>query len=207
MSFKTIEIPPIDGQPPQGLIVLLHGWGANANDLVPLASALNASYCHFVFPEAPFPHPYAHEGRMWYDLENQNFNQLQESCQRLTEWLDSLAETVGVPCDRTLLGGFSQGGAMALHVGLARPLAGLISLSGYLHPIEEALLQPEKASSVFIAHGRQDPIVPLQAAQKAKQQLNDRGILVEYHEFEMAHEIRSEVLVPLQEFISAALNL
>ena len=207
MSFKTIEIPSIDGQPPQGIIVLLHGWGANANDLVPLASALNVSHCHFLFPEAPFPHPYAPGGRMWYDLENQNLNQLQGSCQRLADWLDSLAKAIGVPCDRTLLGGFSQGGAMALHVGLARSLAGLISLSGYLHPIEEALLQPEKAPPVFMAHGRQDPIVPLQSAQQAQQQLNVRDILVKYHEFDMAHEIRPEVLVPLREFISATLNL
>ena len=96
---------------------------------------------------------------------------------------------------------------MALHVGLARSLAGLISLSGYLHPIEEALLQPEKAPPVFMAHGRQDPIVPLQSAQQAQQQLNVRDILVKYHEFDMAHEIRPEVLVPLREFISATLNL
>ena len=204
MSLNAIDIPPRSGQPPQGLIILLHGWGANAQDLVPLANALALPQCHFSFPEAPFPHPYSPNGRMWYDLETQNLQQFQEGRQRLEDWLNSLIKTLDIPCDRILLGGFSQGGAMTLEVGLNRPFAGLICLSGYLHPTDFA--KQQTSPPVFIAHGQQDPVVPLQTAQSANQQLTAQGIWVEYHEFKMGHEICPEVLACLKPFITARLN-
>jgi phospholipase/carboxylesterase len=97
------------------------------------------------------------------------------------------------------LAGFSQGGAMTLDVGLTFPMAGLCSLSGYLHsqPQGNAIAIPP----VFVVHGKQDLVVPIQAAQKAKDVLNSMGVTVEYHELAMGHEIIPEVLTLMQNFI------
>jgi phospholipase/carboxylesterase len=134
MTLQVITIPPATGKPPQGLIVILHGWGASAQDVLSLASFLDLSAYQLVFADAPFPHPYAAGGRMWYDFPS-NFNfqstaafrtrdDLSTSRQLLTDLLNSLQKTTGVPLSRTILGGFSQGGAMTLDVGLGLPLAG-----------------------------------------------------------------------------------
>ncbi len=200
MSLDAIHVPSSSGQPPQGLIVLLHGWGANAQDLAPLASLLNLPAFQFLFPNAPFPHPQAlPEGRMWYDLTTQDAQQLATSRQNLNDWLASLEQQTGVPTARTVLGGFSQGGAMTLEVGLSLPFAGLAILSGYLHP--HLLVEDHATPSVWMAHGTNDPVVPLQAAQQARTRLMAMGVSVEYQEFDMGHEIRPEVLIDLQRFI------
>ncbi|MEO1132608.1 MAG: hypothetical protein AAFX40_07875, partial [Cyanobacteria bacterium J06639_1] len=96
-------------------IVLMHGWGANAFDLMPLARELDLPSCDFGFPNAPLPHPQIPDGRAWYDLENGAG--LAESAALLQDYLLKLPEQTGVPLSRTVLGGFSQGGAMTLRVG------------------------------------------------------------------------------------------
>ena len=133
MSLQFLSIPPGNGQAPSHLMVCLHGWGANMQDLVPLASVLNLPNYQFLFPDAPFPHPHVPEGKMWYDLENWNSQQLTEARQLLIDWLKSLENSTKVPLSQTILMGFSQGGAMTLDVGLTLPLARLVSLSGFLH--------------------------------------------------------------------------
>lgn len=197
-------ISPTAAQTPQGLVVVLHGWGANAQDLIPIAAALDLPDYQFLFPNAPFPHPYAPTGRMWYDLENRDHQGLDESRRLLKTWLQSLADQTNVPLSRTVLSGFSQGGAMTLDVGLALPVAGLISLSGYLHPLNG--LSKESFPPVAIAHGRNDPVVPLQMAQQARDVLVALGVNVQYQEFEMGHEIQSAVLGLMQQFILARLS-
>lgn len=200
MSLNVISVPPIKGKTPQGLIVLLHGWGANAQDLAPLASMLGLPEFQFLFPNAPFPHPYAPPGSlMWYDLEKRDAQQLAASRQQLLDWLGTLAQETGVPSERTILGGFSQGGAMTLEVGLSLPLAALVVLSGYLHPRTQS--DAASAAPIFMAHGRQDPVVPLTAAQQAKESLIAMGVALEYQEFDMGHEIRPEVLSLLRDFV------
>lgn len=199
MSLQVTTVPPLTGKQPTGLIVVLHGWGANAQDLVPLVPVVNLPNYQFIFPNAPFPHPYNSTGRAWYDLSDRKHQGYAESRQMLKDWLLSLESSTGIPLSRTVLSGFSQGGAMTLDVGLNLPLAGLMSLSGYLHPISQvAELQ---FSPVLIVHGRQDTVVPLQAAQYARDNLVALGVSVEYHEFDMGHEIRPEVLPVLQNFV------
>lgn len=200
-----ITVPPATGELPQGNIVVLHGWGANAQDLVDLGSLLNLPNYQFLFPNAPFPHPYVSTGRMWYNLEREQQGQgLAASRQLLIEWLQSLESTTGISLSRTILSGFSQGGAMTLDVGLTLPLAGLTSLSGYLHPITQPITAPYP--SVLLIHGRQDYVVPLNAAVAAREQLIHSGVAVQYHEFEMGHEIRPEVIPVIRNFAVAALS-
>ncbi len=192
-----------------GLLIVLHGWGANAQDLAALAPYLQLPEFQMVFPNAPFPHPYAPGGYMWYDLPDQysfqsgfelsNSSQVLESRQRLTDWLTALADTIGVPICQTILGGFSQGGAMTLDVGSHLPLAGLMVLSGYLH----APWQPPSSPlpPMLMVHGRHDLVVPIMAARQAHETIIQLGAAVEYRELDMGHEIRPEILNFMQSFI------
>jgi len=185
------------------VVVVLHGWGSNAQDLAALVPALNLPDYLFLLPNAPLVHPHAPAGRMWYDLQP-GYQGVSESRQLLSEWLKTLETETAVPLSRTVLAGFSQGAAMTLDVGLTLPLAGLIALSGYLHPPEAGSL--EQAPPILIVHGRQDTIVPLKAALTARDTLTAAGAAVEYQEFEMGHEIRPEVLPLLRRFVQTAVD-
>jgi phospholipase/carboxylesterase len=184
-------------------LVLLHGWGANAQDLSSLAPALTLESCEFCFPEAPFSHPYAPNGRMWYDLEHSDPGGLAQSRKLLIDWLQSLDRSE-VPLSQTILGGFSQGGAMALDVGLDLPLAGLAIFSGYLHPDLKANAASPRTC---IIHGQSDTVVPIAAAQQTYQFLASRQVKVSYHDFAMGHEITDDALYQMRQFIAEQFEL
>jgi phospholipase/carboxylesterase len=197
VSLSTIAWPPAPSSATH-LLVMLHGWGSNAQDLASLAPALNLPNYRYLFPNAPFPHPEAPDGWMWYDLSTPDQVGLEHSRKLLQDWLQSLPEQTGIPLDQTVLGGFSQGGAMTLEVGLELPVAGLIVLSGYLHGLDPHQ-DPQARPPILIIHGRQDPVVPLSAAQMSREALSSGQ--VDYHEFDMAHEVTPEALKTLQQFI------
>ncbi|BAU08557.1 serine esterase [Fischerella thermalis CCMEE 5330] len=204
LSLEFIQVPPTTGKVPKGLIVALHGWGANAEDLASLAPFLNLPDYQFLFPNAPFPHPYSPMGRAWYDLSTENmYKGLAESRQLLTDWLLSLESSTGVPLSRTVLSGFSQGGAMTLDVGLKLPFAGLVVMSGYLHPgaVPDATSTTTASPPVLIMHGRYDQVVPLRAALKAKETLELLEVAVQYYEFDMGHEIQLPMLELIRNFV------
>ncbi|WP_430686166.1 alpha/beta hydrolase [Leptolyngbya sp. AN02str] len=208
MPLQALSIPPANGASPHGLLVILHGWGANAQDVAAVASYLTLPADQLLFPNGPHPYPYMPSGRVWYNFppeyqfdELPNVEQqadLQQSRKLLMEWMLSLESTTGVPLDRTVLAGFSQGGAMTMDVGTQLPLAGLMVLSGYLH----GALSPMagRRSPVLMVHGRQDMVVPVAAAHHAKQTLTDLGFAVDYHELDMGHEISPQVLTFMQNF-------
>ncbi|MEC4984811.1 MAG: PHB depolymerase family esterase [Oscillatoria sp. PMC 1068.18] len=201
-SLDAISFPPKSGNQPQGLFVVLHGWGANSQDLANLAPFLELPDYQFVFPNATFPHNHVPEGRQWYNLEDQDFAGLTESREVLTHWLKSLATSTGIPLSQTVLAGFSQGGAMTLDVGMSLPLAAMCSFSGYLHGTLE---KPQTPRPVLIVHGRQDQVVPLRAAHQIRDELTKLDVNVDYHEFDMGHEIRPEVLSLIQSFMKSNL--
>ncbi|HEY9830266.1 MAG TPA: alpha/beta hydrolase [Stenomitos sp.] len=199
MSLDALSIPPASGQTPNGLIVILHGWGANAQDLASLVPMLNLPDYHFLLPNAPFSHPQVAGGKMWYDLAREDYKGLTLSQELLEDWLKSLESTTGVPLESTILSGFSQGGAMTLDVGLTLPLGGLICMSGYLHRTPQDIEPP--LPSILIVHGRQDTVVPITAAQRVRDYLLSLGAPMQYKEFEMGHEIRPDVVEVIREFI------
>ncbi|MBE9039895.1 alpha/beta hydrolase [Oscillatoriales cyanobacterium LEGE 11467] len=198
MSLKSISISPQTDRPPIGLVILLHGWGANARDLAGLVPMLELPKYQFMCPDAPFSHPHVPGGKMWYDLEKEDPSGLEKSRQYLQEWSMSVISQTGVTVNRTLLCGFSQGGAMTLDVGCTQPFAGLFSMSGYLH----SQIQPQNQTfpPIAIAHGKQDPVVPLSAAIEARTRLLELGATEEYREYNMGHEICPDEITFLRDF-------
>jgi len=162
-----------------------------------------------IFPDAPFPFPFGPVGKIWYNLpmnyafisdpELAKQPELVESRHLLTEWVRSLESSTGVPLSRTVLAGFSQGGAMTLDVGLSLPLAALVVMSGYLHAspwLDEAVTPPP----IFMVHGRQDMVVPLRSAQRCRDTLQASGITLSYQELDMGHEIPPAELKLVENF-------
>ena len=208
-NFKKeiISIPPQTKQPAKGLIIMMHGWGANSEDLASLVSFLKLPEYQFFFPNAPYPHPYNPVGRAWYELRNENmYKGLPESRQLVIDWLQSLEKTTRVPLSKTILSGFSQGGAMTIDIGLNLPVAGLISMSGYLHP-GAISLSKNTSSPALIMHGRQDEVVPLAAAIKVKETLESLSVRVQYHEFDMGHEIQPQNLELFRNFVQTVTSV
>lgn len=199
MSLHSYTVKSENPENPEGLIIFLHGWGANCEDLTFLAPMLRLPNYWFEFPEAPFPHPQVPGGRAWYALETQEYEGIEESREKLIDWLNAIAQTTGIPPQRTILGGFSQGGAMTFDVGRTMGLAGLIVLSGYLHFKPEPQQTP--LPPILMAHGKQDMVVPLGAAHQARDSFQKLGATVEYHEYNMGHEICPEILGLIQSFV------
>ena len=207
--LEAITIPPANNQPPQGIVVLLHGWGANYHDLVDLAEYMDLSAYQVVFPNAPLAHPFNPVGRMWYAFpEEYQFMgtpefgdrpDLSTSRQHLLALLTEQSQTTGIPFSKIVLGGFSQGGAMTLDVGVRLPLAGLMVLSGYLH----SPLQPQQKTvpPTLVIHGTQDAVVPIQSAWQVRETLQPLTHQLQYEEYPMGHEIRPAVLDKIQTFV------
>jgi phospholipase/carboxylesterase len=204
-KLDIIFVPAQTGNP-IGMIVLLHGWGANNEDLGDLVPYFNLPEYQFLFPNGIFDHEYSDAGKMWYSftgagqLTDLSRSQRSTSSQTLTEWVLSLPDSTGIPLDRTWIAGFSQGGAMTLDIGLELPVAGLIVMSGYLHPDRP---QPaQKSPPVLIVHGRQDDVVPISAARTGRDTLMKWGIEVQSQEFDMGHSIVPEVLDVVRNFVN-----
>ncbi|MGG6237552.1 alpha/beta hydrolase [Nodosilinea sp. AN01ver1] len=199
-SLQALTYGPTDGSA-DWCLVALHGWGANAADLVGLAPYLGLDGVMMVFPDAPWPHSQAPGGRMWYGFPaGYDFRRphdftvqadLKTSQERLKTWLLNLAKTTQIPLERTILAGFSQGGAMTLDVGPQLPLAGQIVLSGYLHSPAQVPVTPRP---VVMVHGTFDPVVPIALAEQAKAALVAQGQPVTWYELAMGHEIPPQVM-------------
>jgi phospholipase/carboxylesterase len=204
-SLQFISVPSKNGQSPTGLIVCLHGSAGKAQKLKSFATALNLPKYQFLFPDAPFRDSTVREGKSWYDLKSQDYKGLTTSRQLLTNWLKSLESTTGVPLERTILSGFSQGGAMALDVGLTLPLAGLVVLSGYLHSSPQ-LTARKSYPPVLMMHGRQDSVVTLDEAKSARDRLKALGVPLNYQEFDMEHEFSKAELASMRRFVMNAIK-
>jgi phospholipase/carboxylesterase len=184
-------------------LVLLHGWGADADDLLDLGSELlgsDAAAVSVVALRAPLPHP-GGTGRQWYDLGRPNWPELPAAREDLLGRLGELAETV--PLERTVLLGFSQGAAMAIDVavGAALPLAGLIGCSGYPHP---GWVAPTPTMPILLTHGTADSVVPFGACEALEQSLKASGGRVETLAFPGGHGIDPGLFPAMRKFLGRA---
>lgn len=189
-------------------LVLLHGWGADADDLLDLGAeligadpaSLNLSV---VALRAPLPHPGGY-GRQWYDLQQPEWPQLPQARRDLRQRLLDLGRTV--PLENTSLLGFSQGAAMAIDVATGcgadgcdpLSLAGLIACSGYPHPD----WRPQAPrTEVLLTHGEQDPVVPFAASQALERSLAEAGGSVRRIAFPGGHCIDPDLIATMRDFL------
>ncbi|MEY2532147.1 MAG: phospholipase/carboxylesterase [bacterium] len=196
---------------PEGALVLLHGRGTDENDLFPFLDLLDPERRLVgVTPGAPLSLPPG--GRHWYAVPRVGFPEprtFQDSYQRLDELLRAIPDAFGVPEERTAIGGFSQGTVMAYALGLGRRRpspAGIIALSGFIPTVQG--WQPDldrPGLPVFIAHGRRDPVISVQYAQQARDQLTAAGLDVTYRESDAGHQVDPATVAELPGWLSAAM--
>ena len=185
-------------------LVLLHGWGADAHDLLDLGELLVGPELSVVALQAPEAHPLG-VGRQWYGLQPIDWGQLPAARAALRQRLELLASSV--PLGRTVVLGFSQGGAMALDVASGLPVAGIVACSGYPH--EGWLPQATAAQPlppVLLSHGQQDPVVPFAASEEARKRLVSGGGSAQLLAFEGGHTIDPAVLPSIANFVGACLG-
>jgi len=212
VSTPSSAFPPAGGPEPEAdritlgpadaaqRLVLLHGWGADADDLLDLAELLVDPPVSVVALRAPEPHPYG-AGRQWYDLQPIDWDQLPAARRALRERLEGLGASV--PLQRTVLLGFSQGGAMALDAGSALPLAGLVACSSYPHPD----WQPRPPlCPVLLSHGEQDPVVPFEASRELQRRLAEAGQAAQLLAFPGGHTIDAGALPAIRQFVQECLE-
>ena len=181
-------------------LVLLHGWGADADDLLDLGELLVGPGVSVVALRAPEPHPYG-VGRQWYGLQPIDWSQLPTARELLRQRLTELDQSV--PLSRTVLLGFSQGGAMALDVGSSLPLAGIVACSGYPHEGWEPV---GSLTPVLLSHGQQDPVVPFAASEEVLRRLQASGAAAQLLPFPGGHTIDPSVLPSITSFVRQQLN-
>lgn len=172
---------------PQSIVVLLHGYGADGNDLISLAPlwARLLPQTLFVSPHAPFPCEINPSGRQWFGFEGAGPEMIlagtRMAAGMINSYLDALIAEHGVPANRIALVGFSQGGMMSLHVAPRRtePLAGVVSFSGALVAPEKLAEETRAHPPILLVHGDADPVVPFASLARAATALKAAGFTVD----------------------------
>ena len=145
-------------------IILIHGWGADADDLLPIGKEISEE-TNFNFEiislRAPGLHP-TNDGRQWYDLFPHDWNKADYEVNKLLLTLKEF-DTNQIPLKKTILFGFSQGAAMSIDAGCKLDLGLIVLCSGYPHPNWKAL---KNCPPLIISHGRMDEVVPIDASRK-----------------------------------------
>ncbi|MEE4173155.1 MAG: alpha/beta fold hydrolase [Xanthomonadales bacterium] len=218
--LQTVEVST--GANPDFSVIWLHGLGADGHDFEPVVPMLGlpaGASLRFVFPHAPVRPVTLNGGmpmRAWYDIRNLTDGRDQdeagvEASARAVRALMAREVERGVPVSRQIVAGFSQGGAMALHVALRYPerLAGLIALSSYLlfaDRLGEEASEANRDLPTFIAHGTQDPVVAYDFGARSARRLESLGYPVEWRSYPMPHSVSPAELVDIGRFITARLG-
>tara|TARA_B100000575_G_scaffold24920_1_gene16883 strand:- start:555 stop:1214 length:660 start_codon:yes stop_codon:yes gene_type:complete len=207
--------PPKNGEPAKALAILLHGYGADGNDLIGLAPVLSSQLQHveFISPHAPFPCEMSPFGRQWFSLGDRSADAMlggaRMAAQILDDFLNEQLERSKLTPDRLALIGFSQGTMMSLFVGPRRSeqIAGIVGFSGRL--LAEDLLKKEIKTlpPVTLIHGSADEMVPAEALEHAVKGLEDVGISVDSElRPELGHSIDERGLEIAKSFLSKILG-
>lgn len=203
LSYQKLE--PKSASKPEACVIWLHGLGATADDFISLIPQLNLPENHairFVFPQAPTQPVTINNGEAmpsWFDIlglglkSEQDESGIRDAEALLTSLIDAQIDD-GIASDKIVLIGYSQGGALALHTGLRfqQKLAGIVALSSYL-PIADFLEDENSAINyglpVFVAHGKKDAVLPIEAAEITCRYLRDLDYVVEERVYPMGHEV------------------
>ena len=207
---------------PTASVIWLHGLGADGNDFVPIVPELRlpeSLRVRFVFPHAPVRAVTINNGmrmRAWYDIAAADLNSradlmgVRESQAQL-EALIERENARGMPSERIVLAGFSQGGAIALYTGLrhAERLAGIMALSTYLIAPDKLATEASAANRgvpIFMAHGTADPVVRFQWGEASKRMLEAAGYAVEWRSYRMEHSVCLEEVQAIGAWLTRVLS-
>jgi phospholipase/carboxylesterase len=209
------------GPSPTSAVIWLHGLGADGHDFAGLVPELNLSSCgsiRFIFPHAPSRPVTINGGYVmpaWYDIPSSELTQRQDSegiaqSERQIIALIENENSRGIPPERIVLAGFSQGCAMALHTGLrySSRLAGIMALSGYLPLADRFSMERQSVNArtpIFMAHGTMDNVVPLIRAEESRDLLKALHYSVEWHSYPMQHSVHPQEISDISNFLQAVL--
>ncbi len=201
---------------PVAAVIWLHGLGADGNDFASMAHDLDLSSCpaiRFIFPHAPSRPVTINEGYVmpaWYDILSRDGHIQDDAGIRASERaVVALIEREvarGIPAKNIVLAGFSQGCAMVLHTSLRYPqaLAGVMALSGYLPLVDSFAVERHPANfhtPIFMAHGTQDPVVPLARGETSRDSLVQWGYTVHWHTYPMQHSVHPQEVADMSVFL------
>ena len=225
MTLLPAEI--IETRPsPTASVIWLHGLGADGHDFVPIVKEVlprltlpEEMGIRFIFPHAPKQAVTINGGyvmRAWYDVISPDLRQRQDrdgiiGSQHHIVQLINHEIAHGIPSQRIVLAGFSQGGAIALYTALRfpQPLGGVMALSTYV-PLAESTEQERSAQNqgiaVMMAHGEHDPLIPLQAAVESRDLLQQLGYRVTWHTYPMEHSVCGEEVADIGDWLSGVLK-
>jgi phospholipase/carboxylesterase len=197
-------------------VIWMHGLGASGDDFVPVMQALSLPKSHgirFIFPHAPEQAVSLNGGMVmpaWFDIFGlQPGAPVDTEGMRRTELaIRGLMESEiqqGVPVERIVLAGFSQGAVMALHIalGLDKIPAGVMALSGFLAPPTTDL--SAKGLPIFMAHGVEDAVISLDYGHHSRDHLNQLGAVVEWHEYTMGHAVCDQEIIDISTWLKRIL--
>jgi phospholipase/carboxylesterase len=215
--LEAIEIET--GPSPRAAIIWMHGLGADGHDFEPIVPELGmpaTPAVRFVFPHAPVQAVTINGGarmRAWYDVTGDGRQDTPgiRASQARVEALIARERARGIAPGAIVLAGFSQGGAVALQTGLrhAERLVGILALSTYL-PLPDTLNQEASPANrglpVFMAHGTQDPVIPLAWAARSRDALISLGYPVEWHEYPMPHSVCAEEITDIAHWLRRTLS-
>ena len=210
------------GSDPVAAVIWLHGLGASGNDFEPIIPELKLPSdlpVRFIFPHAPLRPVTINNGmvmRAWFDItgfdlgRGIDITQIEASGRQALRLVAAQHEA-GIPTENIVLAGFSQGGAIALHAGLRHDqrLAGVMALSTFL-PAPEQLAaeasQENRGLPVFYGHGENDPTSPVMLAIQSRDRLVGTGFRVEWHEYNMGHQVSFEEIGHISAWLQRVLR-
>ncbi len=206
MSELLPHITLQSGSDPQYSIIWLHGLGASGEDFVPMVDELHLPHAvRYIFPHAPERPVTINGGYImpaWYDISSSDIGAQPDvagirASQHEVEKLIAQEVQRGIAISNIFLAGFSQGGAIALHSGLRskEKLGGILALSTYLplaNTLQAEATLAAKPTPIFMAHGRNDPVVPFALGKASADELQRNGYMLEWHEYAMQHTLCME---------------
>jgi phospholipase/carboxylesterase len=197
---------------PMPLVIIMHGRGADANDLADIAPMIDGPRGYrFLFPNAPKAWeaaPGMTFGYTWFEGLPPDPKSIEASRKIVLQFLDAALKRYPTPAGKVVLGGFSQGALMALDAGLrtTQPVAGIVSMSGALFEQNPPDVTAKKEVPILIVHGTADEMINVNMARRARRVLEGLGLNVEYHEFPMGHQLTQESMAVVGGFISRCLG-
>lgn len=214
LEYLEVETKTADSAVPAGTVIWMHGLGADASDFEPLVPMLSLQQpLRFIFPNAPV-RPITINGgaemRGWYDIDPgaplAGGEDIRQSCQAIAQLVEQEIAN-GMNANQILLAGFSQGGVIALELGLSyqQSLRGIMALSTYLHDhetISERLDFANVETPIFMAHGLSDPMIPITRAITSRETLLDLNYQVEWHEYAMGHQVCPQEIADIEQWLN-----